>query len=394
MTSNRWLLSGCIAALLSIGVVAGRTLFAPTPADSAALTAFVERAKPPGDSNDSALGTVVMDATRIEIAGIGLLSVETGNVQQEIVAQASVGPSPSGAAILAARVAGAVTEIRTHLGDTVKSGEVLALIESPEAATITADGDSALARAIAARAVNERERRLFEAKVTARQDYEAAQAELATAEAELRRTAAAAVAARVTSDGRHVAVTSPMTGRVTAATATLGAYVTSGTELFRVADPSRIQIEAALPTADALRVAPGDPAFLVDAEGTRISVKVNSITPGLNTESRSATAVLAVIGDARSLQSGQLVRVIISPSSSQSAPNVLVIPQAAVQSVKGHDVVFVRTRQGFTATPVRLGERGEGRVEILEGIVQGQTIAAKNAFLLKAELGKRAEEGE
>ncbi|MBL7373343.1 efflux RND transporter periplasmic adaptor subunit, partial [Escherichia coli] len=67
-----------------------------------------------------------------------------------------------------------------------------------------------------------REKSLLDQGVSPRADYETAQANLAVAQADARRAAAAAGAARVASDGRSVAVVSPITGRITSATGTLG----------------------------------------------------------------------------------------------------------------------------------------------------------------------------
>src|SRR3546814_12887497 len=68
--------------------------------------------------------------------------------------------------------------------------------------------------------------------------------------------------------------------------------------------------------------------------------------------------------------------------------SAIVVPEEAVQSVGGRDVVFVRTANGFKATPVTTGQRSAGRIEIASGLPVGTTIASRNAFLLKAELGK------
>ncbi|HEY1154220.1 MAG TPA: efflux transporter periplasmic adaptor subunit, partial [Pseudolabrys sp.] len=57
------------------------------------------------------------------------------------------------------------------------------------------------------------------------------------------------------------------------------------------------------------------------------------------------------------------------------------------QTVEGREVVFVRTANGFSATPVVVGQRSGGRAQITSGLRSGQTIAARNAFLLKAALG-------
>jgi cobalt-zinc-cadmium efflux system membrane fusion protein len=63
------------------------------------------------------------------------------------------------------------------------------------------------------------------------------------------------------------------------------------------------------------------------------------------------------------------------------------VPEEAIQTVEGRDVVFVRTATGFTAAPVIVGQRSAGRAQITSGLRAGQTIAARNAFLLKAALG-------
>src|SRR3546814_12110835 len=83
------------------------------------------------------------------------------------------------------------------------------------------------------------------------------EAEPAAAAADARRASVAAGAARVTSDGRGVAVSSPISGRVTSENVSLGAFVQPETELMRVADASTIQIEAAVGPTDAQRLAPG-----------------------------------------------------------------------------------------------------------------------------------------
>jgi cobalt-zinc-cadmium efflux system membrane fusion protein len=69
-----------------------------------------------------------------------------------------------------------------------------------------------------------------------------------------------------------------------------------------------------------------------------------------------------------------------------------VVGEEAVQVVEGRDVIFVRTAKGFRVQPVTAGQRSAGRVEIVQGLKPGEVIAVKNAFLLKAELGKSAEE--
>lgn len=323
-------------------------------------------------------------------AGIQVEGVEAGGLAQEVLAPATVAPAPGGAALVTARAAGAVTRLAVRLGDPVAAGQVLAVVESREAAQIAADRAAALAKAALAQKVLARERALFEQRVSPRVDYEQAEAQADVAAAEVRRAQVAAGAAKVTADGRGVAVVSPISGRVTAMTASLGAYVQPEAELFRIADPRQVQVEAALSAADAGRVRPGDRARLELADGGVRDASVRSVTPALDAESRTATAVLDAPG--LQLAPGQTARVRIYPRGGDAAsgapPGVVVAPQEAIQSVEGHDVVFVLTVDGFQTRQVRLGRASAGRVEILAGLSPGERVATRNAFLLKADLGK------
>lgn len=340
------------------------------------------------EGGEHAEGEVEIDAAAIERAGIGLVTLAPGSLGSEITAQATVTAAPNGEAILTARAAGAITDIRKRLGDPVARGETVALVLSPDAAALSAALTSARSRLDLARTSFEREQTLFDSKVTSRQDFEKAQAELAQAEAEFRRSDAAAKAARVSSDGQSVAIASQISGRITSVTpaAKLGAYVSPDTELFRIADPSKIQIEAAVPVLDAQRVRPGDTAS-IDVAGRMLQAKVRSVTPAVDATSRAATVVLD-LDEPSGLQPGQYARALIRPTMKGGASAGFVVPEEAIQNVEGRDVVFVRTGDGFLATPVSIGQRGGGRAEILSGVESGQVVAGAKAFVLKAELGK------
>jgi cobalt-zinc-cadmium efflux system membrane fusion protein len=382
--NDKRLLGGVAGAVLLAGIggftIARMTGDAPAPVENTAEPAEEEHA---GETD-----AVAMTDTAIQSAGIATERVNSGGLGAEIVAQATITASPNGEALVSARAGGAVTRVFKRLGDPVRAGETLAIVESREAAGIAAERTSAGAKAELARKNLAREQYLYKQRVSARVDLERAQAEASAAQAEARRASVAAGAAQITSDGRGVVVSSPIAGRVTAASVTLGAFVQPETELFRVADPRRVQIEAAVSAVDVGRVAPGDGATIELPDGRTVGARVRAVTPTVSGETRAATAVLDVDG---TLQPGLAVRVRIKPSRGEIS-KAIVVPEEAVQSVEGRDVVFVRTREGFKAVPVTTGRRSSGRVEILSGLADGQTVATRQAFLLKAELGKGAEE--
>ncbi|URD61095.1 efflux RND transporter periplasmic adaptor subunit [Sphingomonas sp. KRR8] len=344
----------------------------------------------PAAAENKTPDSLTMTQQAISQVGIATETVRAGGLGSEIIAQAIVNASPQGEAIVTARAGGAVTRLFKRLGDPVRAGETLAIVESRDAAQIAADRSAAAAKAVLAQKALARESYLYRQKVSARVELEQAQAEAAAAAAEARRASVAAIAARVTANGRGVVVSSPISGRVTSENITLGAFVQPETELMRVSDPSKVQIEAAVGPTDAQRLARGDRAIIELPDGRAIEGRVRAVTPALAAETRSATAVLDVPG---TLQPGLAVRVRLLPSGA-SVSNAIVVPEDAVQSLEGRDVVFVRTGQGFRAQTVTLGQRSSGRIEILKGLEPGSVIATTNAFLLKAELAKGAGEEE
>lgn len=363
------------------GVLLGRTVFAPAASDSAAAPAEAEGA----EEEHGPEGFVEMDAPQAQAAGIVTEATQTGGLGAEILAQAMIGATPEGEAILTARADGAITAIRGRLGDYVRAGESVATIESRDAAAIASERSTANARLALARSVYQREQRLFDARVTARQDLEGAQAALREAESEAQRAQSAFAASGVTGNGRALTVVSLISGRITSSEAHLGAYVTAGTELFRVADPNRVQIEASVLPADARRIQPGARATLELIGGETRNATVRSVTPSVDAESRTATVVLIPEGTS-GLTPGQGLRVRIRPSAAATSGTIS-LPEEAVQSFEGRDVVFVRNARGFQAVNVTTGQRGGGRIEIIDGLRAGMTVATRGAFLLKSELG-------
>lgn len=383
-TQNRKKLLGIGAGIAVVAAVGGVFIgqsFQGQPPAAAEAEHGEEKGEAPARE-----GFVAMSPERLAAAGLVTETAAPGAVSAEIIAQATVTAPPEGQAALTARADGAVIRITKRLGDPVRAGEIVALLESRDAGTISAERGAAAARAQAARLAYARERRLFQARVTARQDLEAAEATLATAEAELRRTQSAAQAARVTGNGRQIAVTSLINGRITEVNTQLGAYVLAGAQLFRVADPRSVQIEASVPSDEAQRIRPGDPATIELPGGSTVDAVVRSATPTLNAESRTATIVLVPTGTPAGLTQGQGVRARITPRGTATSGRI-VLPEEAVQSVEGRNVVFVRTRDGFQATPVGIGARVGGRVEILEGLRPGAVVVTVGAFRLKSELG-------
>lgn len=369
-----------LVAAAALGFGAAR-LTQPTPPAPEAM------ATKPSEPSDA----VEITPDGIRISAITVAAAASGELDAAIPASATVEATPDAEAVLTARAPGTVTRIFKRIGDPVRVGDTLAFVESRDASTIAADRAAAAARVSLASKQLARERSLLAQGVSARADYETAQAALAVAQADAGRASAAAGAVRLARDGRSIAVVSPVSGRVTAATASLGQFIAAETELFRVADPSRLQITASLPQADAPRVRTGDRVELTTSDGQMITGRVRSATGVVDRVTRGATIVIEPSAGGSLLVPGQLVQARVFASGGAAKSGVMV-PQDAVQTIGDRSVVFVRTRSGFKAQTVQVGSRSGGMVAIASGLNPETPIATTNAFLLKAEIEKEQAE--
>lgn len=373
-----------IAAALGFGAshwLNARTslVAAPTTVASMASTA-----KP---AAENAAVEVKIPTEYLSAAQIAVEPVGEGGLKAEILVAGTVMAPLNGEAAIVARVSGNVTRVSGQLGDTIRAGEMLVQVESLEAAAMTADRSVAAAKADLARKSYVRESSLFAQGVTSRQDMEAAQSALLVAESEAQRASSVAQAAHVTADGKSVTVVSPINGKITSQMVTLGGFVQPQTELFRVAGTGQVLVEVSLPAADMGRVAPGDKATIVAASGMPVEATVRSVTPTVSGSARAATVVLVPASLAKGLIVGEGVQARLHVKTVATG---MVVPEDAVQNLDDHDVLFVRTKEGFLAQPVLVGTRSGGVAQIVSGVSAGTKVATQNAFLIKADMIKSA----
>jgi len=294
--------------------------------------------------------------------------------------------------VIVSRAAGTVLRVQRRLGEGVRAGDVLATVESPEAAAMASERRVAQARADLSRRTYEREASLFQQGVTPRQEMESAKAALEVAQAEAQRATTVAEAAHLTSDGRAVAVVSPIAGKITAQSVTLGAYVAQQADLFRVAGLGAVQVEAAVTAGDLGRISPGGQAAILLSNGSPLPAKIQAVTPTVSGSARAATVVVRPEQPSDRLVVGEGVQVRLRAKANNNGE--LSVPEDAVQNIDGTDALFVRTENGFRAQPVLVGTRSGGMAQILSGVRAGEQVATRNAFLVKAEMNKAAGDDE
>ena len=188
---------------------------------------------------------------------------------------------------------------------------------------------------------------------------------------------------------RSVVLMAPSSGVVTAKQVFEGQQVDPGTELFTVTDLSHVWIEADLHENEAGRVHVGDEATLslTSAPGARRTGRVKFVWPVLTPETRTLKVRFEFDNPDGALKPGMFADVDLV----LDVANGVVVPDEAVMDTGTRQVVFVDTGDGrFEPRDVKVGLRADGRVQVVEGLRDGERVAAAANFLLDSESRLRA----
>jgi len=218
-----------------------------------------DQTEPSGHHEEEAgEGAIALSPERIAAAGITLETPRRGDSAGSIDVPATIAADPDGLRVVAATVGGRIVTLTRNLGETVRRGDVLAIIESREAAELRGNVEAARARLALAESELRRETRLYAARVTPERDLIAARTAAAEARIALRQ-AEQALGATGSGGGalNRIAIRAPISGRVIGRAAILGQSIPADAELYRVARLGDVSVELALTPADAGRVQTG-----------------------------------------------------------------------------------------------------------------------------------------
>lgn len=180
----------------------------------------------------------------------------------------------------------------------------------------------------------------------------------------------------------------PLAGTIIDRQASLGEYASEQKPAFIIADLSTVWVDFSVYRRDMKRVRVGD-IVMIDAEdgGTAIEAKISYVSPVGSSDTQSALARSVVNNGDLRLRPGFFVagRLLLS-----TKPAAIIVKSSALQTLENRTVVFVRVGDKFEARDVEVGDRDSEHVEILFGLLEDDVYAAKNSFVIKAELGKGA----
>ena len=349
---------------------------------------------------------------------------QSGAIEIEIVTQQSIAGVISATgkilvpenrmAVIGPVNQGRIVRLYAGQGTRVRKGQKLAELESADIDQAEADYLKALAdyqTALRSSAAEvklaqesyDRNKLLYEQKITAGKNLQSAEHDLevakAAAENSVNGTKAALTAARrkllilgltdatidALSKRTDLAATfslnSPIDGIVIERNATIGASVGTDANLFKIINLSQVWIDANVFEKDLQRVRPGQevkltvPAF----PQTTFSGRVIFVDSVVNPETRTVNVRTEVANPDGRLKPDMFANVQIVTDVNRAA---ISIPQSAILNDEGKTVVFVADGNGYKKRQVQAGIQNNDRVEIVDGLNAGDKVVVKGNYLL------------
>lgn len=357
-------------------------------------------ANPPASSSDSSL--VRLTVEEVKTAGIVVQPVARAEFRTTRDFPGTVEPNEHALAEITTLVRGRVIDVYADLGREVKSGALLALLYSSELGMAQSAYLKATAKLNVADRAFRRAELLLKEKVIGLAESQRREGEMLSLRAERQEARDRLLLLGLTDEDlrnldrnhtirSHVPVLAPFDGRVIARNLTKGEVVETTEKLFVVADLSDVWVTAVIPEKDIPYIRP-------DLTGAGQSVEVHvaaypdQIFQGrityvgdvLDPATRTMRLRLELPNPERKLKPAMYASVRVY---SEPEPNVLLIPQAAVQRDRDRQFVFVQHEPAvFEVRDVKLGNSNGHDIKVLDGLLEGESIVTKGSFVLKSEL--------
>ncbi len=364
------------------------------------IATFVSLAGCSKESNDSkpapATNSANVTLTAAQRQNIHLFTVVQAKFHKTIDTSGSVDFDNDQATSVLAPFSGPVSKLSVSLGQNVKKGDALAVVDSPDFATTIGAYRKAIATAKTTRQVADTDKDLLAHNGVSQRDAQQAQTDAANAEADREAALQALVSLNVDQkvikdiqEGRVVSridgtIRSPISGTVVEKLITPGQLLQAGTTpCFTVADLSRVWVTAQVFGSNLAVIGVDDVADIsTDFDSKMLSGKVDNIAALVDPNTR-AVGVRVVVDNPNGLLKKQMyVRVLIH--SHQESSGLLVPVSAILRDDENLPFVYVAQSNGnFVRAHVTLGYRDDDRYEITDGLHAGDQIIVDGGLFVQ-----------
>jgi len=309
---------------------------------------------------------------------------------------------------VAARISGPVQDLKVEVGDRVKKGQVLAVLDAEtltadaklaqnelqeaEAEIATWEAESEVAKTELRRQVGLRKSTAF-----SQARFEDAEKKLAVAESRVERARAnvsikKSALERKQIDVGYGTVRAPYSGVVMRRFTEAGAFVNRGDPVARLIGDKSLEVEAFIPNARLHGLPVGRTVEFRLDDGSKHEAKVRSILPSENPQTR--TRVVRLVPDfsetSRPLADSQSVVVFVPISTGKQ---VVTVSKDAILKRPNGDMVYVAKDDTAELRPVTLGEAMGGRFEVIKGLSEGEVVVTRGNERIQPGAKLRIEKG-
>jgi len=338
---------------------------------------------------------VTLTSEAVEKAGIKIAPVSIRTMKTELSFPGKVSVNETRLAHVGPRISGRAVEVSANLGDLIKKGQPLALIDSPELGEAQSQYLKAKTNLQVAERSYERAKMLLDGKVISTGEFQRREGEYLSA-----RTEAKAAEDRLHLFGMtdyevlaigkghalssRVSIYAPISGTVTERHLTIGEVVEPVKPLFIIADLSTLWVIADIPENDISKIREGQKVSVLvssypDTEFTGI---VTYISDSVDPQSRTVKVRAEVENPKGVLKPEMFAAVKITAGKTDA----LAIPESAVQREGERTIVFVeKSETAFEKRDASLGPETGGFHQVISGLMEGERIVTEGAFTLKSE---------
>jgi membrane fusion protein, heavy metal efflux system len=309
--------------------------------------------------------------------------------------------------------AGIVTQVLVNVGDQVEEGQVLARLHTHDLHDAISAYRSGLAEAERTRRLIDYSRRnreryesLYQIKFASRQEAEQAAMEYRNAVADNDKAQAMLQAARthladmldvaddkITESDLHaetIPIKTPRSGIVMARYVTPGMALNPGAQTFTISGLTTLWMMAAVNEENLQGLRIGMPVTIRVRAYPDVTFggQIVQLGPQLDPATRTLTVRVLIPNKDGRLRPEMYATAEIARGASRSA---LFVPEDSVQNLNGNPVVFVRRPNSqFEARPVKTGATVDHKVEIVEGLKDGEEVVTDGAFVVKSQFLTRS----
>jgi len=295
---------------------------------------------------------------------------------------------PTQTRVVTAPQGGLITRLSVSVGDTVKQGQIIGQLSSPDLVALQSNYLQSDTQARLHEQALKRDQELFKDGIIAQRRLQETQSAYETSQAlmhERKQTLKLAgmsegqiqQLAQRRSMQNGMAIVAPISGQIMEQQQQVGARVDMAMPIYTISNPTPLWLMIQVPIAQALQLRPG---AAVRLPKHNLTAKVDTVLRQLNKNNQTTQVRATISQGAEQLSVGQMVDVALVE---QTASGSYAVPRSAVARQGEQAVIFVQEAKGVAVTPVKVMLEQEQQLTVQADLRGNETIAVQGVAALK-----------